>query len=61
MHTRSHSQLFLDTYAVILRGIRYIPNVANFELTEKNNVFKCLEVLIKYVHSGGTSKSYESV
>ena len=39
-------RLFLRKYVVIFRGIRYISNVANFELTELDNMFKCLRELI---------------
>ena len=37
-----NSQLFLQKYVVIFRGIRYASNVADFELTEINKTFKHL-------------------
>ena len=34
----SHCQIFLPKSVIIFRGIRYVSNLANFELTEINNV-----------------------
>ena len=42
IHTRSHSQLFLYKCVVTFRGIMYVSNAENFELTEIDNKFKCL-------------------
>jgi len=42
IHAISHSQLLLQKYVVVSRGIRYVPNAANIELTEINNTFKYL-------------------
>ena len=42
IHARSHSRLFSHKYVVIFRGVRYVSNLANIELTEINNLFKCL-------------------
>ena len=66
IHTKSHSQLYEHKYVVIFRGIRYISNVANFELSEINNIFKCsmgVEQLKARVRPerGGTSKTCKSV
>ena len=65
MHARSLSQLFLQRHVIIFRGTRYVSSVANFELAEINNIFKCLGGLIiqKYVRlgEGGTSQTFEGV
>ena len=65
MHTRLRSQVFIEKYVVIFRAFRYASSAANFELTEMNNILKCLRGLInqKYLSSGGggTLKKYKSV
>ena len=38
IHVRFHSRLFLHKYVVTFRGIRYVSNVASFELTEINSI-----------------------
>ena len=42
MQARSHHQLFLHNYVVIFRCIKHISNAGDFEITEINNIFKCL-------------------
>ena len=39
---RSRYRLLFDKYAVTFRCIRYVSNAANFEITEINNIIKCL-------------------
>ena len=43
-----YSQLFLHKHVVTLGAFKYVSNAANFELTEINNLLKCL---------GGVDKS----
>ena len=65
IHVRSHSQLFLRKYAVIFRCFSCVSNVANFELTEKNNIFQMFRGVDKSkvptLWGRGASKTYESV
>ena len=66
IHVRLHTQLFLNKYIAIFRGIRYKLNIANFENTKINNIFKCLrrgvdKLKVHPLNGGGvTLKTYQS-